>query len=101
MMRRPRRNHTADFKAKVVLSALRGDKTLAELAEQFEVHANQISQWRQQAIDNMASSFGKEPVGAVSEDEVKDLHAKIGQLTLEVDFFERAFAKAGLPSAKR
>ena len=49
----------------------------------------------------MASSFGKEPVGAVSEDEVKDLHAKIGQLTLEVDFFERAFAKAGLPSAKR
>jgi transposase-like protein len=101
MMRRPRRNHTADFKAKVVLAALRGDKTLAELAEQFEVHANQISQWRQQAIDNMAASFCKEPVGAVSEDEVKDLHAKIGQLTLEVDFFERAFAKAGLPSAKR
>ena len=54
-MRRPRRNHTADFKAKVVLAALRGDKTLAELAEQFEVHANQISQWRQQAIDNMAA----------------------------------------------
>ena len=66
MMRRPRRNHTADFKAKVVLAALRGDKTLAELAEQFEVHANQISRWRQQAIDNMAASFGKEPVGAVS-----------------------------------
>ena len=71
-MRRPRRNHTADFKAKVVLAALRGDKTLAELAEQLEVHANQISQWRQQAIDNMAASFGKEPVGAVSEDEVVD-----------------------------
>jgi len=84
-----------------VLAALRGDKTLAELSEQFEVHANQISQWRQQAIDNMAASFGKEPIAAVSEDEVKDLHAKIGQLTLEVDFFERAFAKAGLPSAKR
>jgi len=58
-MRRPRRNHTADFKAKVVLAALRGDKTLAELAEQFEVHANQISQCRQQEIDNMAASFGK------------------------------------------
>ena len=72
-MRRPRRNHTAGFKAKLELVALRGDKTLAELAEQFEVHANQISQWRQRAIDNMAASFGKEPVGAVSEDEVKDL----------------------------
>ena len=49
----------------------------------------------------MAASFGKEPVGAVSEGEVKDLHAKIGQLTLEVDFFERAGGLAGLPSAKR
>ena len=89
-MRRPRRNHTADFKAKVVLAALRWDKTLAELAEQFEAHANQIAQWRQQAIENMAASFGKEPVGAVSEDEVKDLHAKIGQPTSPIFLWPKA-----------
>ncbi len=100
-MRRPIRNHKADFKAKVVLAVLLGDKTLAELAEKFEVHANQISQWRQQTIDNMAASFGKEPVGAVYEDEIKDLHANIGLWTLEVDFFECAGGLAGLPSAKR
>jgi transposase len=57
-MRRPRRNHSPQFKAKVALAALCGDKTLVELPEQFDVHPNQITQWRQQATENMAAAFG-------------------------------------------
>jgi transposase len=100
-MRRPHCLHSPQFKARVALAALRGDKTLAELAEQFDVHANQIVQWKQQAMENMAAVFGKGAEGKASEAELKELHAKIGQLTLEVDFFEKAFGKAGLPSARR
>lgn len=100
-MRRPRRNFSAEFKAKVALAALKGDKTLAELAEQFEVHANQISQWRQQAVENMAGLFGKEQVATgTSETDLKELHAKIGQLVVEKDFLQGALSKAGLLSAK-
>jgi transposase-like protein len=99
-MRRPRRNHSPQFKAQVALATLRGDKTLPELSEQFDVHPNQIVQWKQQAIENMAAAF-KGTDTKVSEGALKDLHAKIGQLTLEVDFFEKAFGKAGLPNAKR
>jgi transposase len=98
-MRRPRRNHSSQFKAKVALAALRGDKTLGELAEQFDVHPNQIVQWKQQAVENMAAAFDKGVSG--SEADLKELHAKIGRLTLENDFLERAFGKTRLPSAKR
>ncbi len=100
-MRRPRRNHSPQFKAKVAVAALRGDKTLAELSEHFDVHPNQITQWKQQAVENMAAAFGKGAGGQVSEPELKELHAKIGQLTLENDFLERAFGKARLPNARR
>ena len=99
-MRRPRRHHSAQFKAKVALAALRGDQTLAELALQFDVHPNQITQWKQQAVENLAATFEKGG-DAKGEIEIKDLHAKIGQLTLENDFLERALAKAGWPSARR
>ena len=99
-MRRPRRNHCAQFKAKVALAALRGDQTLGELASQFDVHPNQITQWKQQAVENLAATFEKGG-DAKGEIEIKDLHAKIGQLTLENDFLERALAKAGWPSARR
>lgn len=99
-MRRPRRNHSAQFKAKVALAALRGDKTLAELTEQFDVHANQIVQWKQQAMESMATVFDKGADAKASEAERKDLHAKIGQLTLEVDFLQRANACAGGPNAR-
>ena len=103
MTRRPRRNHTPVFKAKVAPAAIKGEKTLAELPHQFDVHANQITQWRSQLLEGAADVFGSEtraepPVPAV---DVKTLHAKIGQLTLENDFLEGALSKAGLLSAKR
>ena len=103
MSRRPRRNHTAAFKAKVALSALKGEKTLSELAEQFDVHANQITQWKSQLLEGAAGVFGGEAKAGPAEAAVdlKSLHAKIGQLALENDFLEGALTKAGLLSAKR
>jgi len=100
MARRPRRNHSPAFKAKVALAAVRGEKTLAELAQQFDVHPNQISQWRSQLLDNAAGVFGSSEPGPPPVD-LKALHAKIGELTLENDFLESALSKAGLPSARR
>jgi transposase len=101
MMRRPRRNHSPQFKAKVALAALRGEQTLAELAEQFDVHPNQITQWKQQAVENMAAAFDKGAAGEIADAERTALHAKIGQLTLERDFLDRAFSKARKLNAKR
>jgi len=103
MTRRPRRNHTPAFKAKVALAAIKGEKTLAELAQQFDVHANQITQWRSQLLEGAADVFGGEarPEPTTPTVDIKTLHAKIGQLTLENDFLEGALSKAGLLSAKR
>ena len=103
MSRRPRRNHTAAFKAKVALAAVKGEKTLLELAQQFDVHANQITQWKSQLLEGAAGVFGGEAKAGPAEAAVdlKSLHAKIGQLALENDFLEGALAKAGLLSAKR
>ena len=100
-MRRTRRNHAAGFKAQVALAAIRGDKTLTELAEHFEVHPNQISEWKQQLTASAAAVFGGTSRAKAAEPDLKVLHAKIGQLTLENDFLEGALTKAGLLSAKR
>ena len=99
-MKRTRRHHGATFKAQVALAALKGDKTLAELAEQFQVHPTQITEWKQQLHARAADVFGGSKPPAESPD-LKTLHAKIGQLTLENDFLEGALTKAGLLSAKR
>jgi transposase len=97
MTRRPRRNHSPAFKAKVAIAAIKGEKTLAELAQQFDVHPNQITQWRSPASGGRDGVFGG---GAKAEAapavDVKSLHAKIGELTLENDFLSGALGKAGL-----
>ena len=100
-MRRPRRNQSPQFKAKVVLTALRGEHTLAELAEKSDVHPNQITQWKLQASEDMAAVFDNDVAGEIAEAERKDLHAEIGQLPLERDFLERAFREARKLNAKR
>jgi transposase len=101
MTRRPRRNHTAVFKAKVALAALKGDKTLAELAQQFDVHPNQITDWKTRLQESAAGVFGEDKADEQVKVDVTRMQAKIGELTLENDFLETALVKAGLLSAKR
>lgn len=93
-MKRKRRNHLPGFKAKVALAALKGDKTLAELADQFDVHPNQINDWRRQLLENADSIFGsQQDKQKMDEAQLKDLHAKIGQLTLENDFLAKVLGR--------
>ena len=103
MTKRPRRNHTPAFKAKVALAALKGDRTLADLAQQFDVHPNQITQWKAQLQEGAAGIFGSEARADATSPTVdlKSLHAKIGELALENDFLSGALGKAGLLSARR
>ena len=101
MTRRPRRNHSADFKAKVALAAFRGERTLSELASQFDVHPNQITQWKTQLLERAGEVFGTRSGAAEKPVDMKTLHAKIGELALENDFLEGALVKAGLLGAKR
>lgn len=102
MKKRTRRTYSALFKAKVALAAVKGERTLAELAQQFDVHPNPITEWKRQLQERASDVFGT--AGAQMNEppvDLKSLHAKIGQLTLENDFLEGALTKAGLLSAKR
>jgi transposase len=103
MSKRARRNHAPAFKAKVALAAIKGEKTLADLAQQFDIHSNQITQWKAQLLEGAAGVFGAEarPEPAAPAVDLKSLHAKIGELTLENDFLEGALSKAGLPRVNR
>jgi transposase len=101
MSRGPRSNHTAVFKAKVALAAVKGETTLAELSEQFDIHANQITQWKSQLLEGAAGAFGEARAEQAAPVDLKALPAKIGELTLEDDFLEEALIKAGLLSVKR
>lgn len=100
-MKKARRNHSAAFKARVALAAIAGDKTVAELAQHYQVHPNQISAWKAQLVERAAQVFGGEAVDPERLPIVKELHAKIGQLSMENDFLSGALGKAGMLSAKR
>ena len=101
MGRRPRRNHLPAFKAKVAIEALGDGKTVAEIAHKHDVHPNQVTEWRRQLMERAAGVFGAAVTPEAPPVDLKALHAKIGQLTLENDFLEGALGKAGLLSAKR
>jgi transposase len=100
-MKRPRRNHSAMFKAKVALAAIRGDRTLVELAEQFKVHPNQIGQWRAELLERAAEVFATTADRRDAGPDLKALHAKIGEQALEIDFLAGALGRVGDASAKR
>jgi len=85
-MKRPRRNHSAAFKAKVALAAVKGDQTLVQLAERFDVHPNQITQWKAELLQRAAEVFATAAEKREAGPDIKTLHAKIGQLALENDF---------------
>ncbi len=90
-----RRRFTADFKARVALEALRGDRTIQEIAAKHKVHPNQVSTWKRQAVDGLGEVFSNGPDKARMDhdDEVRDLHAKIGQLTVERDFLAKGLKR--------
>ncbi len=101
-MRRKRRNHKPEFKAKVALAAIQGDLTMAELIKKFDVHANQVTQWKKQLLDGATEVFGDSTAKTEeSEETVKELHAKIGQLSMENDFLERGLERIHGPRGKK
>ena len=103
MSKRIRRNHAPAFDAKVALAVVKGEKTLAELAQQFDVHPNQITTWKAQLVDGAAEVFGSKPKAGLAAPaiDVKTFHAKIGELSLTNDLLSGALGKGGVLSAKR
>ena len=100
MSKRPRRNHAPAFKAKVALEAIKGEQTIVELSQRYQVHPNQITEWKKQLLENAPEIFSRSKKAETGPD-VKDLHAKIGQLAMENDFLSNAFGRIDGPSAKK
>ena len=100
MAKRPRRNHSPAFKAKVAIEAIKCEQTLVELSQRFDVHPNQITDWKKQLLKNADSAFdtGKKIKKEAKEEQ---LHAKFGQLTMENDFLSKALGRIDGLSAKR
>jgi len=100
-MKKPRRNHSAAFKARVALEAIRGEKTVAQIAAHHEVHPNQVTSWKTQALENLAAIFGGSVVAEDGKEQIRQLREKIGELTMERDFLADALGKFPGLSAKR
>jgi transposase len=102
-MTQRKRTFSPEFKAKVALAAIREEGTLAQLASKYNVNPNMVSKWKQQALQQFGDLFNKKNTSfpQSSEEEVQKLHAKIGQLTVEVDFLEKASRKLGLGGGKK
>src|SRR5450759_1031010 len=101
-MKRSRRNHSSQFKARIALEALKGDATLAELASRHSLHATQIATWRKQLLEHAGEVFDNgNPAAEDAERRIRDLQAKVGELTMERDFLDSALGRFGLPRAKR
>jgi transposase len=102
-MTQKKRTYSAEFKARVALSAIREEGTLAQLSSKYNINPNMISKWKHQALQQMAEGFGKKgpSLPQSSEEEIQKLHAKIGQLTVEVDFLEQASKRLGLWGGKK
>ena len=100
MTRRKRRNHASAFKAKVALAAVKRERTLAELAEQFDVHPNQSQDWKKRLVEGAEDVFGVNAVEAQhNEKGVEKLHAKIGQLAMANDFLSKLLGRDRCASA--
>jgi transposase len=99
-MKRKRRNHKPEFKAKVALAALKGDLTLVELSEKYDVHPNQITEWKRQLLSNAEQAFGGQKATEDAAGKIRELHAKIGQLTMENDFLEKGLERIHGPKGK-
>src|SRR5660398_246517 len=97
MPRRPRRNHSPVFKAKVALEAIKGEEPLITIAERFDVHPNQITKWKRQLLDGAAAVFGEGEQDKEGGPCIAELHAKIGELTMENDFLSGAHGDGGRP----
>ena len=101
MSRRPRRNHTPAFKARVALEAVKCEETLITIAERFDVHPNQITKWKRQLLEGAPAVFGEGEKAKEEGPRLAELHAKIGELTMENDFLSAALGRVSGPSAKR
>ena len=101
MPRRPRRNHSPVFKAKVALEAVKGEEPLITIAERFDVHPNQITKWKRQLLEGAPAVFGEGEKAKEEGPRLAELHAKIGELTMENDFLSAALGRVSGPSAKR
>ena len=98
-MKKHRRKHTADFKARVALEAIKGMKTMSEIAAEFEIHPVMVSNWKKEMLEHLPELFANKNArkDKESDREKEQLHSKVGQLTMEVDFLEKKCRQLGIP----